>query len=240
MRWPQFTRRTKIALIAFVVLAAIGFLPLRLALGLAGIGEGELSARQVRGPIWYGRIDDLMVGGINLGTVNVAVSPLQLLVGRVRLDLWRKEGQPGDIAGAWTSGFNQRGIDDVTGVMPAAGLFAPLPVGTMEFDDVTAHFAGDTCSKAEGRLRLRLASQYAGLNLTQGLAGDAKCDGKAILFPLVSQTGMERLSLRIWRDGKYTMQVAVTAGDGANAAALALAGMTQSGKDYVLTFEGQM
>ncbi|MEZ5711285.1 MAG: type II secretion system protein N [Sphingobium sp.] len=238
--WPQLSRRSKIALVLVGVIAAIALFPLRLALGLAGVGDGEVSARQVRGGIWWGRLEEAMLGPVSLGTVNAAVSPVQLFVGRVRLDLWRKEGLPSDISGAWTAGFNQRGIDDVTGSLPVGSIFAPLPLSTMEFEDVTVHFAGDTCAKAEGRVRARISGRYAGLNLSQGLSGAATCDGQAVLLPLMSQSGMEIVSLRIWRDGRYTAQLSVKGAGEGNAAALAAAGLSQSGQDYVLNLEGRM
>lgn len=242
MRWPNFSRRTKLGLLLFAIAAVIIFFPLRLALSLTGSDEA-IAARQVRGSVWSGRIDDLTLGGargLNLGTVQASVSLVQLLVGRVRLDLWRKQGAADDIAGAWTIGFNQRGIDDVTGAFAMGDSFAPLPMNGLELEDVTVHFAGDTCAKAEGRVRARVSGQYAGLNLSQGLSGVATCDGKAVLLPLVSQTGMERLSLRIRRDGHYSAQFALKSTEGGNAGALTMLGMTRNGEEYMLTLEGQM
>jgi len=243
MRWPNFSRRIRAGLLLFALAVAIIFFPLRLALNLSG-ADDAIAARQVRGSVWSGRIDDLTLGGargLNLGTVQASVSPVQLVVGRMRLDLWREQGAADDIAGAWTLGFNQRGIDDVTGSIATADLFAPLPLNALELEDVTVHFAGETCSRAEGRVRARVSGQYAGLSLSQGLSGVATCDGKAVLLPLVSQTGMERLSLRIRRDGHYSAQLAIKSGeDSQSAAALAALGMTRNGDAYVLTLEGQM
>lgn len=241
MRMPPLSRRAKIGFAVFALLAAIAFFPLRLALDLAGLGNSDtITARQVRGIVWLGRMDDLMIGDAALGTLHAAISPVQLLVGRVRLDLWREEGLPSDIEGAWTAGFNQRGVDDVTGTVPIAGAFGPLPLSTAEFEDVTIHFAGNTCAKAEGRVRMRITGEFAGLNLSQGLSGVAACDGEAVLLPLVSQTGMEQLSLRLWRDGRYTAQMRVDGSKSADAAGLAQAGLARQGEDYVLTLEGKM
>lgn len=237
MRGPIFSRRAKIGLAIFALAAAVALFPLRLAIGLSGPG---ITAREVRGPVWWGHVYGLAVGPVYLGDVDAAVSPVQLFVGRVRFDLWRKTGQADDISGAWSEGFNQRGLDDVTGTVPLGGAFAPLPLNVLELEDVTAHFAGDTCAKAEGRVRARIAGQYAGLNLSQGLSGEVACDGQALLLPLVSQTGMERLSLRFWRDGRYTAQIAVKAGDNPNIAALGAAGLTPQGGEYMLTVEGRM
>ncbi len=229
----------KIGLLAVAALSAVALFPLRFALGLAG-ADTALAALSVRGSVWWGRIEGANIGGVDLGTLDAGVSPVQILVGRVRLDLWRKRGQADDLSGAWSIGFNQRGIDDVTGSVPVGAAFAPLPLSTMEFEDTTIHFAGDTCAKAQGRVRVRVNGQFAGLNLSQGMSGAATCDGAAVLLPLVSQTGLESLSLRLWRDGRYTAQLVVKGGANANATALASAGLSQRGEDYVLNLEGRM
>lgn len=241
MRGLSLSRRGKIGLVAFALIVALAFFPLRLALDLTGVEASGASARQVRGTIWWGRIGDLNLGPVSLGDVGAAVSPVQLLVGRVRLDLWRDGAVEREaLRGAWTSGFNQRGVDDVTGAVPMGGAFAPLPLSVLEFDDVTIHFAGDTCAQAEGGVRARLDGSYAGLNLSQGLSGTAVCDGETVLLPLVSQTGMEKLSLRLRPDGRFSAQISVKGGRDADAAAMAVAGLRKQGSDYVLTVEGQM
>ncbi len=239
----NLSRRMKIGLALFALVAALLFFPLRIALDLAGIGAGGVSARQVRGLLWRGRIDGLALGAVNLGDVRAAVSPVQLLVGRVRLDLWRDDPQQAEaLRGAWTAGFNQRGIDDVTGALPVGAAFAPLPLSALELDDVTVHFAGDSCAVAEGRVRARFGGPFAGLRLAQGLSGAAVCDGTAVLLPLVSQTGLEKLALRLWPDGRFTAQIRVSSegGSAADAAALTAAGLQRQGSDYVLNVEGRM
>lgn len=242
MRGPFPSRRARIGLLLFTLLAALAFFPLRVALDLAGTGASGANARQVRGTLWRGRIDGLALGSVNLGDVRAALAPLPLLVGRMRLDLWREAPQEGGDAlrGAWTAGFNQRGVDDVTGAVPVGGAFAPLPISVLEFDDVTVHFAGESCADAEGRVRARFSGRFAGLSLAQGLSGTAQCDGTAVLFPLVSQTGMEKLSLRLWRDGRYTAQIAIRGGRDADGVVLSGAGLKRRGGDYVLTLEGRM
>lgn len=240
MRWPYSRWRAKIALFTIALLAGLAFIPLRLAIIATGKWGSTISARQVSGSIWRGQMDQLMLGGITLGTVEASVSPFQLLMGRVRIDLWRKQGRDDDFSGAWIHGFGQNGIDDVSGNIPAGTSLAPLPVSMLEFQHVTADFVGDTCVRAQGRLRLRLSSQYAGLNLSGGFSGAAECDGTALLFPLMSQTGMERLSLRIWRDGRYNAQLAIKGDDAANAASLSAAGLIRRGEDYVLNQKGRL
>ena len=233
------SRRAALLWMVACLLALVAFFPLRVALDLAGMGANGVTARQVRGSLWRGSIDGLMLGPVALGDVKAAVAPGALLLGRVRLDLSR-EGQGEALRGAWVSGFNRRGVADVTGSMAAGGLFPALPVSLLEWQGVTVEFAGETCARAEGRLRMRLNGPLAGLSLSQGLEGPATCDGAAVLFPLVSQTGMERLSLRIERNGRYSARIAVKRAKEGDGAALAAAGLRAQGEDYVLSLEGRM
>src|SRR3546814_6608191 len=100
------------------------------AAGLAGTERMGISARDVRGSIWGGRSDQLMLGRLPMGSVRVALTPEALLLGRARFDIWRRVGQADDVAGAMTVGVGRIGIDDVTGSLPLGRAFAPLPIGS--------------------------------------------------------------------------------------------------------------
>ena len=47
-----------------------------------------------------------------------------------------------------------------------------------------------------------LANECNALNLSQGLSGIVTCDRDALLLPLVSQSGLERIDLRLWRSAR--------------------------------------
>lgn len=234
----RLSRRTTLALLAVFLLALIVFLPMRAALGLAGVERWGVSAREVRGTMWNGRLYQLMMGDVALGSVHASLSPIQLLVGRARFDIWRKTGAPDDIEGAFTVGPGRIGIDDVTGAVPIGRTFAPLPLAALEMDDVSAWFGGDRCGHAEGRVRARIVGQLPGLNLTQGMAGNLSCDGDAILLPLVSQSGMERITLRMARSGRYVAEMRVDTADATLAAALMQVGFARAGDGLTLKVEG--
>ncbi|PZU07877.1 MAG: type II secretion system protein N [Sphingobium sp.] len=236
----KLSRQMRIALVATLLLGLAAFLPLRLALGLAGLERLGVAAREVRGTIWSGRIDQLMLGRMPLGTVRAGVSPLALLTGRVRLDIARTKGLPDDVRGALTVGFGRIGIDDVTGVVPLGRTFAPLPVSSLMLEDVSGYFAQDRCGHAEGRVRARMAGKFPGLNLSQGLSGVVTCDGDALLLPLVSQSGLERIDLRLWRSGRYVAEMRVETADATLAAALEQAGFAQAGATRLLKVEGTL
>lgn len=236
----RLSRRTGFALVLLFLIALIAFLPMRAALGLVGVERWGISAREVRGTVWSGRLYQMMMGDVALGSVHASLSPVQLLMGRARFDILRKVGAPDDIAGAFTVGFNRIGIDDVTGAVPIARTFAPLPLAALEMEDVTAWFGGGRCGHAAGRVRARIAGQLPGLNLSQGLAGSVSCDGEAILLPLVSQSGMERITLRLTRSGRYTAEMRIDTADAALAASLAQAGFAKAGGSLLLRVEGTL
>lgn len=192
MKSLQLSGRARAVLILLFLFGLIAFMPMRIALGLTGLERVGVSARDVRGSLWSGRIDQLMLGTIPVGAVRAGLSPISLLMGRARIDIWRRRGAADDLSGALTVGFNRIGIDDVTGAVPLGRSFAPLPIGSLVMEDVTAYFSGDRCGHAEGRVRAQLAGQFPGLNLSQGLSGTASCDGDALLLPLVSQSALKR------------------------------------------------
>jgi len=236
----RLSRRTRTTLILLFVFGLILFMPMRIALGLTGLERVGVAARDVRGSIWSGRIDQLMLGTMPVGSVRAALSPISLLMGRARIDIWRQQGAADDLSGALTVGFGRVGIDDVTGAVPLGRSFAPLPIGSLIMEDVAAYFSGDRCGHAEGRVRAQMAGQFPGLNLSQGLSGTVSCDGEALLLPLVSQSGLEKVNLRIWRSGRYVAEMRVETADAVLADALAKAGFAGAGGARLLKVEGTL
>jgi len=241
--WNALSRRRKLAVVALAIALLLAFLPLRVVLDLGGAGGKGIAARQVRGSIWQGRIDDLSFGPVSLGDMKAAVAPGPLLLGRIRLDLeqeGKEQGGGAALRGAWISGFNRKGIADVNGSMATGSGLSALPITALEWDGVTVEFAGDICARAEGRLRIRLGGSYGGLNLSQGLSGPATCDGGAVLFALVSQTGMESLSLRVSRDGRYQARLMIKGVDPEKGEALRAVGLKAQGDGYGIAMDGRI
>lgn len=234
------SRRMRIVLLLALLFGLLLFLPMRVALGVAGLERLGVAAREVRGSVWSGRIDQLMLGNMPLGSVRAGLSPVSLLMGRARFDIARTKGLADDIRGALTVGFGRIGVDDVTGAVPLGRTFAPLPMGSLMLEDVSAYYSGDRCGHAEGRVRARMAGQMPGLNLSQGLSGVVTCDGDALLLPLVSQSGMEKISLRIWRSGRYTAEMRVETADPTLSATLGQAGFASIGGGQVLKVDGTL
>jgi general secretion pathway protein N len=234
------SRRMRFILGLLLLFGLLLFLPMRVALGLAGLERLGIAARDVRGTVWSGRIDQLMLGDMPLGSVRAGLSPVSLLVGRARFDVARTNGLADDISGALSVGFGRIGVDDVAGAVPLGRTFAPLPIASLTLEDVSAYYSGDRCGHAEGRVRARMAGQFPGLNLTQGLSGVVGCDGDALLVPLVSQSGMEKISLRIWRSGRYSAEMRIETADPALATTLGQAGFAATDGGQILKIEGTL
>ena len=80
--------------LAMFALAMLAFLPMRLALGFAGLDAQGFSAREVRGSLWSGRLVEARFGDIALGDLDAGVSPLALLIGRARIALQGESADP--------------------------------------------------------------------------------------------------------------------------------------------------
>lgn len=207
-RWLATTRGRVLIAVAFV-LALLAAWPLRMAFSVFGLAPMGVAARSLRGPVWWGTAEQLELHGIRLGTVHVHLSPWQLFLGRAHIDISRQLGKPDDIRGALTVGIGGVGLDHVTGSLPLAAALAPLPVSRVDLDDLSVRFAGGSCASAQGRVRAHVPTLIAGLNLANGLGGTLRCAGNQVILPLASQSGRERLDVRIGADGQYqaTMRV---------------------------------
>ena len=193
--------RTAFFLGAFAF-ALVALLPLRLAAGWFGFADRGLAARAATGSIWLGGLRDAQIGPVPVGDVSARLNVLPLLIGRARVSLGR-EGEANPFRGAATLSRHSFGIDDATGRLSVGALFAPLPVSALELDDVSFGFANGRCARAEGNVRATLAGQVNGVALPSGASGTVSCAGDAVVLPLVSQTGMERLVLRLYADGRH-------------------------------------
>jgi general secretion pathway protein N len=224
---------------AIFVIALIVFLPMRLVLGWAGLGDLGLSARQVKGSVWLGELSAAYAGGLDLGDLSARLSPWPLLVGRARVSLHGESDPPAaPIQGVIAMSRHSLGIDDLTAGLDGGAAFAPLPVSNLNLDDVSARFKDGACDHAEGRVRVTLGGQIGGVALPQTMAGTAKCDGNALLLPLASAAGTESLDLRLRQGGSYTADLTMRTGDPALATKLQLAGFRPSDNGYLLSLTG--
>jgi general secretion pathway protein N len=233
-------RRVRIGLLALFILALVATFPMRLAFALLDLDKSGISARDIRGSVWWSEIEGLRIANVDIDTVQAGVSPIQLMVGRARLNVSRQLGKPDDISGAIGVTANSFGIDDVTAILPLGGLLGPMPLSAVSLTDVSVLFANGLCAKAEGRVRADILGTLPGLSLAAGLSGDAACEGADLVLPLVSQSGMEVLTVRVTADGRYVARFTIKQPQPALAGALMASGFRSTPQGQVLTVTGSL
>ncbi|MDF2494657.1 type II secretion system protein N [Sphingomonas sp.] len=226
--------------LAMFVVALIVFLPLRLALGWFGLAEQGLTARSVSGSIWSGHLREARFGQIALGDLSAGVSPLPLLLGRARVELDGAAIPPAPrLSGAIAVSRHSFALDDLTASLPVGTAFRPVPVTVLDLEQVSVRFNGDQCDSAEGRVRATLTGDIGGLPVPATLTGNARCDGGALLLPLVSAAGNEGSTIRLWPDGRYRAELTLQPSDPAAAMRLQTAGFVQTDTGMELAIEGR-
>lgn len=224
----------------FAVVALLALLPMRLVLGLVGLGDYGLSARTVTGPIWFGTLAEARIGDLALGDVRARLSPFHLFIGRARLDLAAApQGDASGLSGAISTSRYSYGIDDMVGTIPTGNVFAPLPINRIDLDGVSVRFDGGACATAQGRVKAQLSGTMAAVALPQALSGTLRCDGGALIIPLTSQAATERVTLRIAGNGRYRATLGIQPSDPVTAQKLGLAGFQPNGNEYRLSTEGR-
>jgi general secretion pathway protein N len=228
---------TRARAIVLFVAVFVGTLVLTFPLGAAlswfGGDKAGVSARAARGDVWTGQLFDARMGPIAIGFARVGLKPLPLLTGRVE---WGADTTIG--FGRMFRDIQSNGVTGVSAKLPVGPVFAPVPVETIELVETSVAFKGDACYRAAGRVRVVFAGQIAGLSLASGLSGVARCEGRDLLIPLVSQSAMERLTLRITGSGQWTGVLAVKADDAALATKLTASGFEAVASEYVLRLSG--
>jgi general secretion pathway protein N len=220
-----------------LLFALVALLPMRLALEWFALDERGLAAREAEGSVWQGRLSESQFGALPLGDLQAGLRTLPLLLGRARVDLERDE-EPDRFVGSATVSRHGFGIDDLSARLPLGSMFSGLPIKSLEMTEVTARFADGACAEAEGLVRATVAGDIGGLALPGGLAGNARCDGTALLLPLTGQTGQEALNLRLFDDGRYEVELAVRPSDDAMRDRLIASGFQLSGSGYALSARG--
>lgn len=240
MRRIRLSTGPRALFLAMFVVAMVAFLPLRLALGWVGLGDQGMTARSVGGSVWAGSLTEARFGALALGDLEAGVSPLNLLIGRARVDFDGRDNPPAPgLTGAITMTRHSVGMDDVTASLPVGNAFAPVPVTILDLDQVSVRFEGDSCERAEGRVRATLGGDVAGAAIPVSMSGGVRCDGGALLIPLTSASGGEGAAIRIWPDSRYRAELTLAASDPLAVQRLQLAGFVQNPSGMQLSIEGR-
>ena len=229
-------RRSLFFLAAFLF-SLVALLPLGLALRWLSLDERGFAAREAQGSVWLGMVKEAQLGPVPLGDLQARLRGLPLLIGRARVDLDHL-GEGEGFEGGISVSRHAFGVDDVRAVL-APGQVGPLPAASFDLDDLSFRFANGLCSSADGLVKATLAGDSSGVALPRSLSGNARCDGGALLLPLVGRSGMERLDLRLFEDGRYRIELLLRPADEAARRRLASAGFTAAGAALALRTEGR-
>lgn len=237
MRLRLPLRRT-VFFLAALTAALVVLLPLRVAIGWFDLGGRGLAAREAEGSLWFGTLREAQFGPVALGDVEARLNLLPLFLGRARLSLSRDAAAGGRFDGAVSVSRHSFGLDDGTGQLRTGALFAPLPVTTLDLSDVTVHFDNGACESAEGEVRAGLSGDVGGVVLPSGLRGTIRCAEGALLIPLIGQSGLEQVNIRIIASGRWRAELVVRPTDPAAIARLAAAGFVAGPAGYVRRIDG--
>ncbi len=230
--------RRSVFFLAALTLALLLLLPLRVAAGWFDMGGRGLAAREAEGSLWFGRLREAQFGPVLLGDVDARLNILPLFLGRARLSLHRDETAGGPLDGAILVTRNSFGLEDMTGQLRTGSLFGPLPIATLDLEDVSVRFEGDQCESAEGQVRAGLAGDVAGLGLPSGLSGALRCQDGAAMLPLAGQSGMEQVNISIRASGRWRAEILLRPTDPAAIQRLTAAGFVPGAGGYVRRIDG--
>lgn len=196
MSWRWMVWSLGILLLALVLL-----MPLRIVVSATDLAQVGLSARQVAGTIWGGRIGDLMLSRQLLGTFDVRLSPGDLVLGRIAMPFERLASPDGPLTGVLRAGGSLRGVERLTGTLAIGHLLGAAPVQSLDLRQVTILFADGRCRRAEGRIAANLAISLGPLPLDRGFSGTLACEGERVRARLASPGGSERIEFYVNHQG---------------------------------------
>ncbi len=219
-------------LVAFLVMLLLT-VPLRIALDKLGFDERGLGARSITGTLWSGTLTEARLRSVALGDLEAGLSILPLFIGQARMSL-----ETPSWSGVLVQSGNSGGVSDLNGKLGPEALASGLPVNAVEFEGVNVTFRDGVCAEAAGTLRVEPRATSPAVARLGQLTGPLRCDGDAVLAPLVSGSGQERIDFRIFGDGRYRLSLMVPSGDPATTAALTAAGFAATADGLTMTSEG--
>lgn len=221
--------------VAVALVFAASSLPLALALAVALPADSGVSARRAEGTLWAGTLRQAQVAGLPLGDTNVGFDVLPFLVGQARFGF-----ASNSLRGIVDLSSGAIGLSRGNGVVDLAGRLRPLPLSRLTLDDAVVAFRDNRCVSAKGRVRAEVAGEIGGLALPGGLSGTLRCDGADLAIPLVGQSGMERIDLRLSATGKWRAELSVRTTDPTVTAKLLSAGFSSGPRGFMFRLSGAL
>lgn len=223
LRWSLFA-------LAFV-LALSTTLPLPLALQLPGLPP-PLAAAGATGTLWHGQLHEARWGTTPLGRLSLRLSPWQLALGQVQLQV------AGPHLGARVLRGRRSGVQHAHGTLDLAYPGLDL---RLHLDDASAVFGRGGCSHAGGSLVLEPAPMHATGAALPVLRATPRCEGGQWLALFESEAGATPARAELRLDAAGTLRTRIDVDTSAPAARLALAahGFEPSGEAMVLDAEQQ-
>jgi general secretion pathway protein N len=216
-----FSRSTWIIFLSFMcVMALLMLMPLSTASNALG-----LTARHSQGTILSGALRDASLGRVKIGDVNARLRILSLFTGRLGFALQRGDSPmlPG-VSGTVGSSLDGIYAEDLTATIDGGVIVRGMDGSEIRFNSVSFAFANGKCSAASGVVRLSLEQTALGAVLKGALIGNAECRNGDLFLPLLSQSTMERISIRIKGNGSFQATFTINEPSPENATALSLAG----------------
>lgn len=197
----------------------------------------DLTATEMTGTIWKGRLTDAAWRGTRLGDLDVELDPRALLSGKVRIDFVRLASR---VSGRFGVGEGVNRLENVNGIvaMPLSVSFANSVDIALIGADLTVDNAG-RCLAAGGEV----ATVMTGVPLigtTPELRGTLACDQGWIRLPLASVDESIGLDVRVAANRQYRADISVRARALPVRLALAAAGFELGDGRATLAVAGQL
>lgn len=217
---------------AFTV-ALAATLPMRLALAWSSVDRAGVSAAEVSGLIWNGRLKDAQYRGIPLGDIDASIDPFALLTGTRRVAVQGRLGRATLVQG------DAHGFEMADAAVELDHL-GPVPLtGRLRFENATLLFSGNRCERAVGSIATDILQRaFKGPEV----AGNLSCAGDAVIAQLEGRAQDIEVSITLKLDaaGHYRAETRVVSTNPMVRGALGLAGFAENGGGFFRSDEGTL
>ena len=214
--------------------ALVMTLPMRVALTWMGADRAGVSAAEVSGSIWNGRLRATQYHGASLGDVEASLDPFALLLGTRRFAVQATLGKTTLVEGT------SRGFEMADAAIEVEHLRPSLPLtGRLRLESATLLFSEDRCQRAEGRITTDVLQRAFG---GPEVAGTLSCAGDAATAQLDGRAQDVEVSIvmRLDSAGRYQAETRIVSTNPMVRGALALAGFTEDGGGFTRSDEGAL